>query len=154
MANRLASRRQIIDLIEKQCSSVCLLKAADLARASSHKRPFLVPEQEEESDCEHHIRSVLPSRRAVNRKQRRKLDDKSRREPPARFYWLCVPAFWPTAQSFQGAYRTLLPLLSHSFSPQLHPIRISKLLLHSVYAIGLSARIYDMCICDSDLVGE
>jgi len=82
LKHRLALSWQIIDLIEKQCSSVCLLKAADLARASSHKRLFLVPEQEEESDCEHHVRSVLPSRRAVNRKQRRKQGDKCRRENP------------------------------------------------------------------------
>ena len=39
-------------------------------------------EREEEPDCEHHARPVLPSRRAVNRKQRRKPDDKSGRENP------------------------------------------------------------------------
>src|SRR5262245_46843754 len=38
--------------------------------------------REEESACEHHIRSVLPSRPAVNLKQHRKLGDKSSRENP------------------------------------------------------------------------
>jgi hypothetical protein len=39
-----------------------------------------VPKGYEESGCEHYVRSIIPSRLAVNRKQRRKLGDKSRRE--------------------------------------------------------------------------
>ncbi len=41
------------------------------------------PKAHEESDCEHHVPSVLQSRRAINRKQRRKLGDKTGRENPS-----------------------------------------------------------------------